>query len=162
GSIFTAPERRRVEATAGPDGTLHVKETASGTERFVLRLEGLRSVAFSPDGAVLATGHSGGDVLLWDSHDGRELAVLKGHRHAVEAIAFAPDGRSLATLDAERAVKLWSLEVRRLTAGATLKLDPQFCLVALAYSPDGTSLAVADGPANAVGGVTLWDLATRR
>ena len=59
-------------------------------------------------------------------------------------------------------MKLWSLEVRRLTASATLKGDPQFCLGSLAYSPDGTTLAVADGPANAAGGVTLWDLALRR
>jgi WD40 repeat protein/beta-lactamase regulating signal transducer with metallopeptidase domain len=162
GSIFAAPERKTVEATATPDSTVHVTETATGIERFAVRAEGLGTVAVSPDGAVLATGHSAGDIVLWDSRDGREVAVLKGHRDAIKAIAFAPDGRSLATLDAGRAVKLWSLEVRRVTPAATLRLDPQICLVALAYSPDGATLAVADGPANAAGGVALWDLATRR
>jgi WD40 repeat protein/beta-lactamase regulating signal transducer with metallopeptidase domain len=162
GMNLMPPAPRPVDAAVGPDGVLRVRETATGSARFALHSEDLRAHAFSPDGAILATGHSGGNVLLWDARDGRELAVLKGHRHAVKAIAFAPDSRALATLDAERAVKLWSLEVRRLTAAATLKPGPQFCLDSLAYAPDGATLAVADGPVQAAGGVTLWDLATRR
>ena len=160
--IFTVPASKRIHVMASPDGSLHVRETATGRDRFVLRCEGCRAFTFSPEGRILATGHAEGDVLLWDARSGRQLAVLKGHRQPVKAIAFAPDSRSLATLDDDRAVKLWSLEVRRLTASATLKGDPQFCLGSLAYSPDGTTLAVADGPANAAGGVTLWDLVSRR
>jgi WD40 repeat protein/beta-lactamase regulating signal transducer with metallopeptidase domain len=160
--LFRTSDSKLVHAITDVDGSLHVREPATGRDRFVLRAEGCHAFNFSPDGRVLATGYSDGDVLLWDAWNGRELGVLKGHRHPVKAITFAPDSRSLATLDDDHAVKTWSLEVRRLTASATLKGDPQFCLGPLAYSPDGTTLAAGDGPANAAGGVTLWDLATRQ
>jgi WD40 repeat protein/beta-lactamase regulating signal transducer with metallopeptidase domain len=127
----------------------------------VLPSEGCRTWAVAPDGRVLAAGMADGDIVLWDARSGRHLADLKGHRRPLTTIAFAPDGRSLATLDEDRAVKLWSLDARRLTARATLKGDP-VCLWSLAYSPDGTTLAVADGPANGPGAVTLWDAAARR
>ena len=73
------------------------------------------SVAFSPDGSILAVA-STNDVTLWDvrkilhqSHDntpihtyatnrydvtGRRKTTLKGHTDFVSSVAFSPDGRT--------------------------------------------------------------------
>ena len=40
----------------------------------------VRSVAFSPDGANLATGSYDGGVRLWDAATWRELAAINGHK----------------------------------------------------------------------------------
>ena len=71
---------------------------------------------------------------------------------------FLTRGRSLATAGKDHTVKLWSLTTRRQTA-RTLQgdLNPVW---SLAYSPDGKVLAVTEGPLDAPGTVTLWDLAT--
>ena len=134
---------------------------ATRSPRNSLRYSECQSVAFSPDGRILASAHQGGDVVLWDARDGRQLGLLKGHRDQVDQVVFSPDGRSLATAGKDKTVKLWSLATRRQTARATLKgdLTPVW---SVAYSPDGKTLAVADGPIDTPGTVTLWDLATRK
>ncbi len=117
--------------------------------------------AISPDGRVLASAQIGGDVVLWSSEGGRQLALLSGHRDEVSQVVFSPVGHCLATAGKAGTVKLWNLGTRRQTARATLKGD--LTLVrSVAYSPDGKTLAVGDGPNDGTGTVTLWDAAARK
>jgi dipeptidyl aminopeptidase/acylaminoacyl peptidase len=50
------------------------------------------SVAFSPDGARLASGSADNTVKLWDARTGQETLTLKGHTNGVTSVAFSPDG----------------------------------------------------------------------
>ena len=73
----------------------------------------LRSVAYSPDGKVLATGSCGpilqkgslswvsSEIRLWDPHTGRLLRTIPGELAEVWSLAFSPDGRSLLSCDGE-------------------------------------------------------------
>jgi hypothetical protein len=64
----------------------------------------VRSVAFSPDGRLLASGSCGqldsggnciqGEIKLWEVASGSEVRTLKGHTSVVSSVAFSPDGRS--------------------------------------------------------------------
>ena len=61
----------------------------------------LTTVAFSPDGAVLATGDEGGMVVLWDvSGDApRRMLVLSNRPGRIDALHVSPDGQVLAVED---------------------------------------------------------------
>ncbi len=116
--------------------------------------DGVASVAFSPDGATLATGAAGsisGDVHLWDAATGEMINTFHGYDTVIDA-SFSPDGTTLATGDEEGVVHLWN------TSGDLLHtLTGHGSWVnAVAFSPDGATLATgsADGTAR------LWDTAT--
>jgi hypothetical protein len=121
---------------------------------------GVRSVAFSPDGRLLASGSDDGTVKLWDVATGQEVRTLSGHTDSVLSVAFSPDGRLLASGSWDKTVKLWDVgvatkdfssppEVRTLRgAGGVLSL---------AFSPDGRLLASG----SADGAVKLWNVAKR-
>jgi WD40 repeat protein len=68
------------------------------------------SVAFSPDGRLLASGSNDQTVRLWDISTGQSLKTLSGHTNWVWSVAFSPDGRLLASGSADATLKLWDVQ----------------------------------------------------
>jgi WD40 repeat protein len=66
-------------ATGGDDRTVIIWETASGKSRRTLKGQDLTvtSLAFSPDGTLLASGGGNASVVLWDVRTGELNRVLK-------------------------------------------------------------------------------------
>ena len=95
-------------ASGCDDETVRLWDTATGQER--LRLEGhehgVRSLAFSPDGKVLAA-TSESEVKLWDTSTAEQLQTLEGHALAANSVAFSPDGKLLASGSSDKTLKLW-------------------------------------------------------
>src|SRR5437899_504528 len=75
--------------------------------------DGVRAVAFAPDGKVLASGCGDGTVKLWDVASGRDVLTLNGHTDWVTAVVIARDGRTLATGGWDDTAKLWDLATGR-------------------------------------------------
>ena len=104
------------------------------------------SLAFSPDGEILAVGKRLGQVELWDVSKGNMLLELVGHTDQekgkskdVNDLAFSPDGEILASCAYK--AKLW-----RVSDGTLLRtLDAPGHVDSLAFSPDGETLATGDG-----------------
>jgi WD40 repeat protein len=67
----------------------------------------VRSVRFSPDGKVLASGGSDMKVILWAWETGERLKALEGHKDEILSIAFNTDGSLLASGDEDGAIKVW-------------------------------------------------------
>jgi len=67
----------------------------------------VRSVAFSPDGRLLASGSDDNKVKIWEVASGRLLHTLSGHGDWVRSVAFSPDGRLLASGSDDGTVKIW-------------------------------------------------------
>ena len=60
--------------------------------------DGVTSVAFSPDGRLVAAGSLDKIVRLWDAQTGYFLERYEGHLDSVYSVAFSPDGNFLSSL----------------------------------------------------------------
>ncbi len=110
----------------------------------------VRSVAFSPDGKVLASSVGAGTVKLWDTETGANIATLGG---AGGPVVFSPDGRMLASCGNVQEIKLWNLETQAAIMALRGKAGAVFDLT---FSPDGTTLVSGQG----FGIIKFWDVAT--
>lgn len=144
-AIAIAPQEHLV-AAGGLDGGIRLWDLERRTALATLRSdmhrraghEGLvTSLAFSQDGAFLASGHVDGAVHVWQLDTGTDLNVRISHDGSVGAVAFSPDGSTLATGGMDSTLKLW--EMRALRAGdprRTLHRQPA-AVSALAYLRGG-------------------------
>ncbi len=151
-------------------GEVRLWDTARGQTRAVLsgHRSGIFALAYSPDGATLASASWDGTVKLWDPATGQERATLaeEGISPAarpsseVWCLAFSPDGKTLAAGTGELRVRtrpgevrLWDLGTRRVRLTLRGHTGGVF---AVAYSPDGKTLATGSNDAT----VKLWDAVT--
>jgi len=59
--------------------------------------DGVLSIAFSPDGKILASGSYDKTIKLWRAANGEVIRTLKGQGGIVYSVAFSPDGKILAS-----------------------------------------------------------------
>jgi WD40 repeat protein len=113
-------------------------------------------VAFSGDGALVATGDFDGTVRLWDARRGVQLSVLGSHQSEVVGLEFSPDDRVLASGSSSGDVVLWDVQKR--TAEGSLRCQAG-AIYSLGFSPDGRRLVTGGNWQRAI---QIWDLATRQ
>jgi WD40 repeat protein len=146
---------------------------------------GVVCLAFSPDGAVLASGSIvdlwEGELKVWDTSTYRERHSI-GQKQWVNAVAFSPDGSHFAVglgrynnnadpkYAGYRAVPGEVQVYNASTMRQVTTLSHRFGVNAVAFSPDGKLLATAGGQRTydasmppskpRVGEVYLWDAKT--
>ncbi|MEA5605463.1 serine/threonine-protein kinase [Nostoc sp. UHCC 0252] len=67
------------------------------------------TVAFSPNGKILATGSDDNTIKLWEVNTGQLICTLVGHSWSVVAVAFTADGETLLSASCDKTVKLWKV-----------------------------------------------------
>lgn len=96
------------------------------------------TVAFSPDGKVLATGSEDNTIKLWEVNTGKMIDTLSGHSWSVVALAFSTDGEMLVSGSWDKTVKLWMVHTKKEIMTLFGHVDS---VSAVAVSPDAQLIA---------------------
>lgn len=110
-------------------------------------------LAFSPDGAYLASASHDMHVKVWDVEAQSEVMTLEGHTNLVVAVDWHPSQPIIASGSYDNHVRLWDAQT-----GETLHVfeQPGNWVADVAFNSDGSLLAAASYDGN----VWVWDTAT--
>jgi RNA polymerase sigma factor (sigma-70 family) len=125
---------------------------------------GAKSVAFSPDSKVLATGGHDGTLIWWDTATRKQLRRIKPVEDVyygktnrgsggIHALAFAPNGKTIASAHHDGTVRLFDA-----ATGKHLRVlrGHAHSVLGVAFSPNGKILASCSDDHT----VRLWDTST--
>ena len=112
----------------------------------------VNSVAFSPEGTLMASGGKDQAVIVWEVATGRKKWHTTERSGVVNSVCFSPDGATLAVGTEGKTVVL-----REVATGKQLSelAEPAGPVQSVAYSPNGSLLAVGSPWT-----VRLWDVGT--
>jgi WD40 repeat protein len=114
---------------------------------------GVLSVAFSPNGKLLALGDTNGEIRLYQLVDGQQILTCKGHTNWVVSLAFSPDGSILASGSVDYTMKLWDVSTGQYLQ--TLQGHDNE-VWSVAFSPDGNTLVSGSDDQT----MKLWNVQT--
>ncbi len=145
---FGASPDGSISAVFSPDGRLVAEskhnaqlwDPATGQQLAIFETSfRYNSVAFSPDGEVMAAGAQDGSVHFFSVRDRREITHIKTES-PIGGVTFAPDGHSLLTLDWNKTASLWDIAAgQKIREFAGIEPGPQDA----AFLADGRFVLIA-------------------
>ena len=144
----------RLWNTEGVPLRLWYARTGELLENFIYHIDSVRTVVFSPDGKLLASGGYDSKLRLWEANTGNHIATLRG---GGPAVAFSPDGKLIASEYGGDGIigtiGLWDVHTGELRHVLSKYHSPLTCI---AFSPDGKTLVSASRDSE----IVFWDIPT--
>ncbi len=143
--------------------SVHLVDAGTLAELRTLSVEAWAgSLAFKPDGTLLALAAKDGTVQLWQPATGQLICKLQAHHPGAKSVAFSPDGHWLASTGNDAYVRLWDVSALPQAGGCDLKPSAEmiggvFSVPFAVFSPDGTIIASVDYQA-----IRLREVASQR
>ena len=148
-------------AVISPDWQTFAKQNRKTVELWDLRTVKLKttfeghtanvaSIAFSPDGKMIASGDYEGVIWLWDIDGGKHKRILTPHE-SVNGVMFSPDGQTIMSRW-NNDFQLWEVAAGEFKAS----LEDTMGVYRIAFNPDGTIL-YGTNAGTSRGELRLWD-----
>ncbi|MGL5064401.1 MAG: protein kinase domain-containing protein [Microcoleus sp.] len=118
-------------------------------KNFAQHLDSVGSVAFSPDGLMLASGSKDKTAQIWDLATGKSIRRFDGDSSTVWSVTFDAKGTQLAMGTGFWRVMVWDLQ----TGKVVHNLDHEASVWSVAISPDGQSIVSGSGDKT----TKVWD-----
>lgn len=126
--------------TASDDSTSRVWNALTGEALVIFREHAgpVWTVAFSPDGKLVASGSSDSTIKVFDSYSGHRIYSFDKHESMINAVEFSTDGRLLLSASSDKTARLWDLH-----NGHSMKkhIKHEDIVTSVLFSPDGKTLA---------------------
>ncbi|MFS0519153.1 NB-ARC domain-containing protein [Nostoc sp. UIC 10607] len=120
---------------------------------FAETLGGIFSVAFSPNGKLLATGDTNNEIRLYQVVDGQQMLTCRGHAGWVRSVTFSPNGDIMASGSDDQTVRLWNVSTGQCVANLQ---GHSSGIQSIAFSTNGHMLASSSEDKT----VKFWDIDT--
>ncbi|KAL4067061.1 WD40-repeat-containing domain protein [Scleroderma yunnanense] len=151
----------------GCNRTAQIYDTKTGNKTCVLADDSagksgdlyIRSVCFSPDGKLLATGAEDKQIRIWDIAKKRIVNIFDGHQQEIYSLDFSHDGRLIVSGSGDKTARIWDMADRTpkvLTINDPDSMNNDAGVTSVAISPNGQ--LVAAGSLDTI--VRIWDVAS--
>jgi WD40 repeat protein len=117
-------------------------------------IEPIWSVAYSPDGRLIASAGNEGRIRIWSASNGAFESELV-HAGAVHCVRFSPDGKYLATASEDKSIRIWAVARRGLINTLSGHTDK---VMSLAFGSDSRMLVSGSEDLT----IRFWDILTAR
>ena len=114
---YNMPKKETVKAEEIAQWQQAENETRAKLPRGVKLIRTLRGhtdqicdIEWSPNGALIATSSSDGDIRLWNFKTGDCVRVLSGHKGGTTELAFEARGKVLASGSWDQTIRLWDVD----------------------------------------------------
>ncbi len=98
----------------------------------------VKSISFSADGKIMASGSYDTTIRLWSLPTGVYKKTLKGHWKSINSMEFSADGKLLASASRDNTARVWDVETGKHKRTFKKHTDE---VMHIALSPDGKTLA---------------------
>ncbi len=124
--------------------------------------QALRTIAFSPEGSLLATAGDFPSVHTWDSETGTALAAFAGHAQGISTVAFLDHGK-IVSGSLDQSARIWDLNPGWRLERTIGSIDkPEVIsdrVMSLDFSADAVQLLAAGGVPSRNGELHLFNVA---
>ncbi|KIK34546.1 hypothetical protein CY34DRAFT_41571, partial [Suillus luteus UH-Slu-Lm8-n1] len=156
GAVYLPDERQII--TCSVDGSLRLWDLESGAQTGEDWRDnenaGVRTMALSPNGKLVASGDNHGKVRLWDIKTRKIIAKWTRHSDVVCALCLSADGERVVSGSWDGTARIWDVDSGKNIL--TIKTGHHW-VRAVMYSPSSSRLATAGDKDDAV---KIWDAKT--
>jgi WD40 repeat protein len=135
--------------------TMNLAQADLRNTLFAQNFSACHTLAFSPDGELLAGGMANGEIHLWRTVNHQLDTIIKAHETIIWDLVFSPDGQWLASGSKDGSIRLWNVQTHQCQHTFTGHTD---WVRAVAFHPAGRLLASGGHDQT----VRLWDVSSGR